>query len=74
MELLFFKFLVYWFHQFEMHAICHVSQPLWVLKSANEKYVQRLVHISADLARQVGMMLENLPDNNGSEVNFYIYF
>ncbi|OIV96438.1 hypothetical protein TanjilG_09865 [Lupinus angustifolius] len=36
--------------------------PLWILKTAKEKYVQRLVHLSADLARQVGLMLV---DNNG---------
>ncbi|XP_062159473.1 uncharacterized protein LOC133866838 [Alnus glutinosa] len=33
--------------------------PLWVLKTAKEKYVQRLVHMSTDLARQIGMMLED---------------
>ncbi|GMN63321.1 hypothetical protein TIFTF001_032404 [Ficus carica] len=33
--------------------------PLWVLKTAKEKYVQRLVHMSADLARQVNLMLED---------------
>ncbi|XP_019417696.1 PREDICTED: uncharacterized protein LOC109328603 isoform X4 [Lupinus angustifolius] len=38
------------------------SKPLWILKTAKEKYVQRLVHLSADLARQVGLMLV---DNNG---------
>ncbi|XP_061374956.1 uncharacterized protein LOC133317143 [Gastrolobium bilobum] len=34
--------------------------PLWILKTAKEKYVQRLVHMSADLARQVGLMLEDI--------------
>ncbi|KAJ9702144.1 hypothetical protein PVL29_004062 [Vitis rotundifolia] len=34
--------------------------PLWILKTAKEKYAQRLVHMSADLARQVGMVLENV--------------
>ncbi|EXB74916.1 hypothetical protein L484_018625 [Morus notabilis] len=33
--------------------------PLWVLKTAKEKYVQRLVHMSADLARQVNLMVED---------------
>ncbi|XP_050219712.1 uncharacterized protein LOC126670098 isoform X2 [Mercurialis annua] len=33
--------------------------PLWVLKTAKEKNVQRLIHLSADLARQVGLKLEN---------------
>ncbi|CAI0448265.1 unnamed protein product [Linum tenue] len=35
--------------------------PLWVLKTVKEKQVQRLVHISADLARQVATTLENFP-------------
>ncbi|XP_028777368.1 uncharacterized protein LOC114734045 isoform X2 [Neltuma alba] len=34
--------------------------PLWILKTAKEKQVQRLVHMSADLARQVGLMLEDI--------------
>ncbi|XP_068660636.1 uncharacterized protein [Aristolochia californica] len=33
--------------------------PLWVLKTAKEQNVQRLVHLSADLARQVSTILEN---------------
>lgn len=46
-------------------------QPLWVLKTVKEKYVQRLVHISADLARQVGTMLEDLQNGIADEVFFY---
>ncbi|KAL8101486.1 uncharacterized protein LOC141687443 isoform X1 [Apium graveolens] len=34
--------------------------PLWVLKTAKEKCVQRLVHVSVDLARQLGTILENV--------------
>ncbi|KAL4276931.1 hypothetical protein HN51_059576 [Arachis hypogaea] len=34
--------------------------PLWILKTAKEKYAQRLVHMSADLAKQVGLMLEDI--------------
>ncbi|XP_031287014.1 uncharacterized protein LOC116145708 isoform X1 [Pistacia vera] len=45
----------------------NIVTPLWVLKTAKEKNVQRLVHMSADLARQVGTMLENL--QNGTEIN-----
>ncbi|KAH9653030.1 brct domain-containing DNA repair protein-related [Citrus sinensis] len=41
--------------------------PVWVLKTAKEKHVQRLVHISADLARQVGMMLENIQNGIARE-------
>ncbi|WCJ29280.1 BRCT domain-containing DNA repair protein [Euphorbia peplus] len=44
--------------------------PFWVLKTAKEKHVQRLVHVSADLARQVVMMLENLQNGfAGQESN-----
>ncbi|XP_058001852.1 uncharacterized protein LOC110654728 isoform X2 [Hevea brasiliensis] len=44
--------------------------PLWVLKTAKEKHVQRLVQMSADLARHVGMMLENFQNGNaGQEIN-----
>ncbi|KAL6524178.1 hypothetical protein OROMI_031273 [Orobanche minor] len=34
--------------------------PLWVLKTAKEKSLQRLVHLSADLARYTGAMLDTL--------------
>lgn len=34
--------------------------PLWVLKTAKENCLQRLVHLSADLARQIGRMIENV--------------
>ncbi|GLT74203.1 hypothetical protein SLA2020_460140 [Shorea laevis] len=33
--------------------------PLWILKTAKEKFVRRLLHMSADLARQIGTALEN---------------
>lgn len=33
--------------------------PLWVLKTAKEKCMQRLVHLSSDLAKQASVMLEN---------------
>ncbi|CAN1786724.1 hypothetical protein LINPERHAP1_LOCUS17346 [Linum perenne] len=39
----------------------NIVTPLWVLKTIKEKHVQRLVHISADLARQVASVLENSP-------------
>ncbi|TQE05233.1 hypothetical protein C1H46_009212 [Malus baccata] len=41
----------------------NIVTPLWVLKTAKEKYVQRLVHMSADLARQgtdEGKLLEDV--------------
>ncbi|WJX35426.1 hypothetical protein P8452_23419 [Trifolium repens] len=34
--------------------------PLWILKTAKEKQVQRFVNMSVDLARQVGLMLEDV--------------
>ncbi|KAJ8751109.1 hypothetical protein K2173_016290 [Erythroxylum novogranatense] len=44
--------------------------PAWVLKTAKEKHVQRLVNMSADLARQIGVMLENFQtDNAGKEID-----
>ncbi|KAF7817339.1 DNA topoisomerase 2-binding protein 1 [Senna tora] len=41
--------------------------PLWILKTAKEKQVQRLVHMSADLARQVGLMLEDIHSGMAGE-------
>ncbi|KAL5559588.1 hypothetical protein UlMin_035799, partial [Ulmus minor] len=42
--------------------------PLWVLKTAEKKYLQRLVHMSADLARQVNLMLEDFQSTTVEEV------
>ncbi|KAE9586900.1 putative BRCT domain-containing protein [Lupinus albus] len=42
--------------------------PLWILKTVKAKNMQRLVHMSADLARQVGLLLENNNDISGKEV------
>eukprot|EP00252_Welwitschia_mirabilis_P025339 TRINITY_DN7874_c0_g1_i8.p1 TRINITY_DN7874_c0_g1~~TRINITY_DN7874_c0_g1_i8.p1 ORF type:complete len:493 (-),score=68.25 TRINITY_DN7874_c0_g1_i8:660-2138(-) len=33
--------------------------PLWILKTVRERFSQRLVHFSADLARQVALLLDN---------------
>lgn len=33
--------------------------PLWILKTAKERHKQNLCHISADMARHIGVMLEN---------------
>ncbi|XP_047967229.1 uncharacterized protein LOC125211465 [Salvia hispanica] len=38
----------------------NVVTPLWVLKSAKEKSLQRLVHLSTDLARYTGARVDNL--------------
>lgn len=62
---------VYFVYDTEINCVSNVFQPLWVLKTVKEKYVQRLVHMSADLARQVGMMLEDLQNGIADEVCFY---
>ncbi|XP_062194393.1 uncharacterized protein LOC133897618 isoform X2 [Phragmites australis] len=38
----------------------NIVTPLWILKTVKEKNLQRLVHLSSDLARQVAMVLENV--------------
>lgn len=45
-----------------------MSQPLWVLKTAKDRNLQRLVHMSADLARQIGIMLEKSQNGIVGEV------
>ncbi|KAG5591734.1 hypothetical protein H5410_042248 [Solanum commersonii] len=51
-----------------------IVTPLWVLKSAKEKRLQRLVHMSADLARQTGILLDNIQNTISSkEVNTGAY-
>lgn len=51
-----------------------IVTPLWVLKSAKEKCLQRLVHMSADLARQTGILLDNIQNTISSkEVNTGAY-
>ena len=51
----------------EIHLI--ISQPLWVLKTVNEKHTQRLIHMSADLARQISSTLEDLSAEDSTEVH-----
>ncbi|XP_010548487.1 PREDICTED: uncharacterized protein LOC104819895 [Tarenaya hassleriana] len=43
-----------------------VVSPLWILKSV-ESRMQRLVHISPDLARHLELMLENLQNGSSEE-------
>ncbi|XP_075508355.1 uncharacterized protein LOC142545209 isoform X1 [Primulina tabacum] len=45
----------------------YLVTPLWVLKSAQEKCLQRLVHLSADLARFSGVMLDRFHDGVSNE-------
>nr|XP_016492495.1 PREDICTED: uncharacterized protein LOC107812003 isoform X1 [Nicotiana tabacum] len=48
----------------------NIVTPLWVLKSAKEKRLQRLVHMSADLARQTGILLDSIQNTiNSKEIN-----
>ncbi|KAI3766655.1 hypothetical protein L2E82_16724 [Cichorium intybus] len=42
--------------------------PLWVLKTVKEASSQRLVHLSADLARRVRMPLQNVPGGKDRKV------
>ncbi|KAL7189077.1 hypothetical protein ACSBR1_038859 [Camellia fascicularis] len=47
--------------------------PLWILKTTKEKRMQRLVHMSADMTRQIGIMLENAQNGICGEVwSFYL--
>ncbi|XP_078444701.1 BRCT domain DNA repair protein isoform X1 [Wolffia australiana] len=41
----------------------NIVTPLWILKSVKEKQLQKLVHLSSDLARHVAAVLENMPDS-----------
>ncbi|KAK8941940.1 hypothetical protein KSP40_PGU008677 [Platanthera guangdongensis] len=43
--------------------------PLWVFKTVKEKCLQRLVHLSSDLVRQVALILENHQMNQTGQVN-----
>ncbi|XP_039018354.1 uncharacterized protein LOC120149691 [Hibiscus syriacus] len=37
----------------------NIVTPLWILRTAKDRNMQKLVHMSADLARQIGTVLEN---------------
>ncbi|MBA0865090.1 hypothetical protein Goshw_008875 [Gossypium schwendimanii] len=45
------------------------NRPLWVLKTAEDRNLQRLVHMSADLARQIGILLEKSQNGIVGEEN-----
>ncbi|XP_071734451.1 uncharacterized protein [Rutidosis leptorrhynchoides] len=57
------------------HSIYLVT-PLWVLKTVKETRPQRLVHLSADLARQIVMMLDNAQGGYNQKVyaNSFVRF
>uniref|UniRef100_A0ACD5YFY1 Uncharacterized protein n=1 Tax=Avena sativa TaxID=4498 RepID=A0ACD5YFY1_AVESA len=44
----------------------NIVTPLWILKTVKEKNLQRLVHLSSDLARQVAVVLENFDTSQES--------
>ncbi|XP_051151622.1 uncharacterized protein LOC127265711 isoform X2 [Andrographis paniculata] len=46
----------------------HLVTPLWVLKSVKENSLQRLVHLSVDLARYTGAMLDTYHDISREEI------
>ncbi|KAL1089411.1 hypothetical protein V6Z11_D07G019700 [Gossypium hirsutum] len=55
-------------HRYVGHSN-NIVTPLWILKTAKDRYLQRLVHMSADLARQIGTVLENSQNGIEGEVN-----
>ncbi|MBA0731904.1 hypothetical protein Gogos_016025 [Gossypium gossypioides] len=55
-------------HRYVGHSN-NIVTPLWILKTAKDRYLQRLVHMSADLARQIGTVLQNSQNGIEGEVN-----
>ncbi|KAB2079976.1 hypothetical protein ES319_A05G038900v1 [Gossypium barbadense] len=51
----------------------NIVTPLWVLKTAEDRNLQRLVHMSADLARQIGILLEKSQKGIVGEVLLNIF-
>ncbi|XP_037432641.1 uncharacterized protein LOC119299547 [Triticum dicoccoides] len=49
----------------------NIVTPFWILKTVKEKNLQRLVHLSSDLARHVAVVLENF--HISQEVFYAIY-
>ncbi|GMI83903.1 hypothetical protein like AT2G26270 [Hibiscus trionum] len=52
----------------------NIVTPLWVLKTAKDRNLQRLVHMSADLATQIGTVLENSQNHIVREENNVVKF
>ncbi|KAF9586973.1 hypothetical protein IFM89_039845 [Coptis chinensis] len=53
----------------------NVVTPQWILKTVKENKLQRLVHLSADLARQASGILENFQarqETNGTDGSQYV--
>ncbi|KAK1263888.1 hypothetical protein QJS04_geneDACA013513 [Acorus gramineus] len=59
-------------HKYLGH-VNHLVTPLWILKTLKEKNMQRLVHLSTDLARQVSIILESVQSvlSEQNIVNFF---
>ncbi|XP_039066267.1 uncharacterized protein LOC120211868 isoform X2 [Hibiscus syriacus] len=52
----------------------NIVTPLWVLKTSKDRFVPRLVHMSADLARQIGTFLETSRNGTAGEENNAVNF
>ncbi|XP_038884196.1 uncharacterized protein LOC120075098 [Benincasa hispida] len=57
-------------HRYLGHS-SNLVTPLWVLKTVKEKCAQRLIHMSADLARQISSTLEDLYAENFMEAKHW---
>ncbi|XP_040931257.1 uncharacterized protein [Gossypium hirsutum] len=53
-------------HQYIGHS-SNVVTPLWVLKTAKDRNLLRLVGVSVDLARQIGTVLETSRNHNAAK-------
>ncbi|MBA0737669.1 hypothetical protein Gogos_011123 [Gossypium gossypioides] len=53
-------------HQYIGHS-SNVVTPLWVLKTAKDRNLLRLVRVSVDLARQIGTVLETSRNHNAAK-------
>ncbi|KAA3468250.1 BRCT domain-containing DNA repair protein [Gossypium australe] len=54
-------------HQYIGHS-SNVVTPLWVLKTAKDRNLLRLVRVSVDLATQIGTVLETSRNHNAAKV------
>ncbi|MBA0852030.1 hypothetical protein Goshw_000259 [Gossypium schwendimanii] len=53
-------------HRYIGHS-SNVVTPFWVLKTAKDRNLLRLVHVSVDLARQIGTVLETSRNHNAAK-------
>ncbi|XP_039025864.1 uncharacterized protein LOC120159312 [Hibiscus syriacus] len=52
----------------------NIVTPLWILRTAEDRNMQKLVHMSVDLARQIGTVLENSQNHIVREENSVVKF